>query len=119
MLNIYPIITVNEGSTPRIEGTVTDETGALVPDADVVSATLAVHDYNAGTQLRAPGAITITGGSFSAWLTRAETRILTAALEYEHRVITVDVQLSGNRYASGEAYVKVVNLRHVTVPAPA
>jgi len=117
-LDLDILLTVNEGSTPKITASLTDEAGVAVPDAQIQSVTVAVHDYISGEELRAATAATPSGGIVTTWLTKEETRIIDTTLEYEHRVITVVAQYATTRYATAQAFIKVNNLRQHSVPEP-
>jgi len=62
-LQLETILTCNEGSTPKILVELTDEAGVAVPDAQIQSVTVAVHDYTSGEELRAATAATPSGAS--------------------------------------------------------
>ena len=116
-LEIDALLEVNEGTTPIITGTLKDENGTLVPDESINAVTMAVHDYTAGTELRAATALTPASSVVTSWLTQAEARIIDSDLDYEYRVVTMSAQYSTTKSVTEEVFIKVINLRHHEVSA--
>jgi hypothetical protein len=114
-LNITASAVVNEGTTPKITATLKDENGSLVPDDSIDSITIAIHDYNTGTELREAEVLIPSDSVVTTWLSLEETRIIDSALEYEHRVVTITAQYLTSRYVSREINIKILNLRHYSV----
>ena len=116
-LIVDSLLDVNEGSTPKITGTLYDENDDLVEDSNIDAVTMAIHDYDSGTEIREATALTPSSSVVTSWLTRAETRILDSDLDYEYRVITLVAQYATTKYITKEINLKVLNLRHHSVEA--
>jgi hypothetical protein len=115
-IKLDAILEIDEGTTPKITATFTDESGEAIVDTAFNLVTIAVRDYHAGTVLRAATAVSVLGSAVSTWLTQTETAILDTVHTAEYRIITVVAQYSGDRWITDEVYIKINNLAGYSVP---
>lgn len=102
-----------EGETPRINGTLYDHEGELVPDDLITSVTIRVYDFNSGVTLREAESVTTASSRWEVWLTSTETALFDQTLPYEDKVvICLATYLSDTdtRRANAEGIVRVKNM---------
>ncbi len=101
---------INEQTTAYLTVTMLDKNEA---EADPNSATYAVHDKDAGTQIIAPTAIAASG-SQELTMTPAINTILDEDNLEETRVVTIEAVYGASDHLTDAYEYKVKNLVHVT-----
>ena len=112
---ITPLIAVDEGTTPKISITLTDETGTLIPDASINEVKVRIDDYNTEVEIRAWATASPSDSIVTVWFTEAETAILDDTQVMELKEVTVRVQYATSKYATSARHVQIDNLKFYDV----